>query len=71
MSVFTDEDEVGLVKEFGVGEYEGNKVPIRFTKGKVVKFGSKEIKSMCVEVFYKDEWVDVTEAPYDELFEEN
>lgn len=70
MSVFSLEDPVGMVKRFEVGEYNGNKLPLIYTKGKdwINPVNKKPSTTMSVEVEKGGELYDVLEIDLEEVF---
>lgn len=73
MGIFNLSDEDGATKVFNVGEYNGNLLPILFTKVKVHKWCirgiSKESIVMTCKALYKGEWVETTSIPSDVLWD--
>lgn len=70
MSVFSLEDPVGMVKRFEVGEYNGNKLPIIYTKFKdwINPVNKKPATTMSVKVEKDGNLYDVHEIDLKEVF---
>lgn len=70
MSVFSLEDPVGMVKHFEVGEYNGNKLPLIYTKVKdwINPVNKKPSTTMSVKVEKDGELYDVHEICLEEVF---
>lgn len=70
MSVFSLEDPVGMVKRFEVGEYNGNLLPLIYTKVKdwINPVNKKPSTTMSVKVEKDGELYDVHEIDLEEVF---
>lgn len=71
MKVFTQEDPVGLVKRFDVGEYNGNKLPLIYEKVKntVNPVNREPSTAFSVKVEKDGELFDVLDFDLDEVFD--
>lgn len=70
MSVFSLEDPVGMVKRFEVGEYNGNKLPLIYTKIKdwINPVNKKQSTTMSVKVEKEGNLYDVHNIDLKEVF---
>lgn len=70
MSVFSLEDPVGMVKRFEVGEYNGNLLPLIYTKVKdwINPVNKKPSTTMSVKVEKDGNLYDVHEIDLEEVF---
>lgn len=70
MSVFSYEDPVGMVKRFEVGEYNGNLLPLIYTKIKnwINPVNKKPSVTMSVKVEKEGKIYDVHELDLKEVF---